>query len=83
MLTKPQREALIAICRRNGAGIRVATGTQDHNYGVPTQHPYKALWDKDLIQGKSSDAYMVVHTRKGWETYKSLQAAIAKARGHD
>jgi hypothetical protein len=71
-LTPAQKAALIAICRTNGGGVRVAAGTQEHNYGVPTQQPYRALWDKDLIQGKASHAYMAVHTRKGWETYKAL-----------
>lgn len=65
-LTKAQREALIAVCDSNGGGIRVPTGHENHNYGTPTTHPWKALWARDLIQGKANHCYRVVHTRLGW-----------------
>ena len=72
-LTKAQREALITVCMTNGGGVKVATGHEDHNYGTPTQNPWKRLWELGLIQGKASHAYRVVHTREGWAVRAILE----------
>lgn len=72
-LGQKQIEALLAVCRTNGGGIKVATGAEDHNYGSPTQNPWKRLWELGLIQGKASHAYRVVHTRLGWNVRTILE----------
>lgn len=72
-LTKAQREALNTVCATNGGGVVVSVGTSDHNYGVPTVNPWRRLWELDLIQGKASHAYRVVHTRAGWVVRAELE----------
>ena len=71
-LTKAQVDALRKVCLTNGGGVAIPTGHSGVNYGLPTTHPWKGLWNLDLIQGKSGHAYRVVHTPLGLAVFSAL-----------
>jgi hypothetical protein len=71
-LTKPQREALDAVCRTNGGGVSVRCRRDpETGFGIPLNASYRKLYDLGLIQGKSGSYETVVHTREGLALYRS------------
>lgn len=64
-LTEAQRARLLEVCRTNGGGVRISCRVDDNGYGIPTNPVFRALWERDLIQGKSGEYETVVHTRLG------------------
>lgn len=81
-LTKPQREALDRVCRTNGGGVRIACKVTEDGEVIPTQLPYRKLFDLGFIQGKSGAYSTVVHTREGFRALRALsQSATANERG--
>jgi hypothetical protein len=74
-LTPKQREALAEVCRTNGGGVRLNCTVTDDGTVVPIDRVYRALFKRELIQGKAGAYSTVVHTREGLALHRELLAA--------
>jgi len=72
-LTKLQMEALARVCKTNGGGVCISASFNGTEV-VPNDRVYRALYAKDLIQGKAGAYSTVVHTRAGLDAYRALLA---------
>ena len=77
-LTEAQLLVLEEVCRLNGAGLRIPTLIRGGSR-VPSYAHHRALWDLDLIQGKSGGDSQVVHTRKGLAVRNHLKGQTDEA----
>jgi hypothetical protein len=71
-LTKTQMAWLAKVCATSGGGMRIKCRIGEDDVVRPTSAPLRRLFDLHLIQGKSGAYETVVHTRAGWEMYRTM-----------
>ena len=65
-LSAPMRDLLFRVCRSNGGGVSAY---------CENMATVKALYNRDLVQGKAGEQSCIVHTRKGLALYRSMVSA--------